>query len=127
MKSLESKLRFDDSRGLDSCSEYVLLRGHVVWAGNPVERVQVVGCRVVELVLARSGEAVLHPLVMPEAAHQLTDLVCQLDLVALARHLEKESRVVLDGKKKPIALPLAKTKEYINGQDQVMPGNARTN
>jgi hypothetical protein len=41
---------------------------------------------------------VLHPLVMPEAAHQLTDLVCQLDLVALARHLEKESRVVLDGK-----------------------------
>ena len=99
-ESLERELRLDDARRLDPRPEHVLLRGHVVWAADPVEGVEIVGGAVVELVLARPREAVLHPLVQPQAPHQLADLVRQLHLVPLARHLEEEPRVVLQRTKK---------------------------
>ena len=94
-ESLERELRLDDARRLHPGPEHVLLRGHVVGAAYPVEGVEIVGGAVVELVLARPREAVLHPLVHPQPPHQLTDLVRQLNLVPLARHLEEEPRVLL--------------------------------
>jgi len=93
-ESLERELRLDDARRLDPGPEHVLLRGHVVGAADPVEGVEIVGGAVVELILARPREAVLHPLVHPQAPHQLTDLVRQLHLVSLAGHLEEEPRVL---------------------------------
>ena len=95
VKPLEGELRLDDAGGLDPRPQHVLLRGHVVRRGDAVELVQVVGGRVVELVLAGAREAVLHAAVAPEPLHQRPDLVGQLNLVALAGHLEEEPGVLL--------------------------------
>lgn len=37
----------------------------------------------------------LNALVTPESFHELSDLVCQFDLVALTSELEEESSIVL--------------------------------
>ena len=70
------------------------------------------------LVLARPREAVLHPLVHPQPPHQLTDLVRQLHLVPLRRHLEEEPRVLLQWQKSSVSDllfdPLLATPKYLN-------------
>ncbi len=90
----------DDARGLDPGPEHVLLRGDVVRRGDPVQAVQVVCGRVVKLVLPRAREAVLHAPVGPQTFHQLPDLVRQLHLASLPRHLEEEASVLLQREKK---------------------------
>ena len=96
VESLEVELGLDDAGGLDPGPEDILLRWHVVRGRDPIQGVQVVGCRVVELVLPGPGEAVCDSLVRPESPHELSDLVSDLDLVALSGHLEEKAGVLLE-------------------------------
>ena len=69
MQSFEVKLRLNNSSCFDSSPEHVLLSGDVMWRGDPVQTVEIEGCRVVELVFSGSGEAVLNAFVAPQALH----------------------------------------------------------
>ena len=100
-KVADDKGGFRDTRGLDTRSKDILVVGNVVWSGDTVDRVKVaVGCvsvhrnnpayamwrtrgmneeallfrRVVELVLSRSLETLLHAGIFPEHADCSADL-----------------------------------------------------
>jgi len=69
-----SEVRFDNAGGFHSRPEHIVLGGDVGWLRDPVQRVQVVGGRVVELVLPGPGKALLHALVRPQPLHDCGQL-----------------------------------------------------
>ena len=71
VEALEGEVRLDDAGGFDARAQHVLLRRHVRLRRDAVQRVQVVGGAVVQLVLARPREAVLHAAVHPQPLHHL--------------------------------------------------------
>ena len=96
VESLEGEVCLDDTSRLDSSSEDVLLCWNIGLGWNTIQSIEVIGSRVIELVLAWPRETVLHSSIHPEAFHDLSQLIVQHTLICCTGQCEEQPSIILE-------------------------------